>query len=80
MTEFAIEAPVDQPRSARSFPIVGYAGSSASRSCTARWRAGSCDVRTDATEGFVHDACATAASKTTASFAKASSSGVVFRG
>ena len=40
---------------------------------------GSLDVRIEATDGFVQEACTTAASKTTASFAKASSSGVVGR-
>ena len=59
--------------------MVTFEGSSGSRSCTALCCPGSLEVRIEATDGFVHEACAIAASKTTASFAKASSSGVVFR-
>ena len=72
-------APVAKPCSSSLSAIVTFAGSSGSRSCTARCRPGSSDVRIEATDGLVHEACAIAVSKTTASFAKASSSGVVLR-
>ena len=72
-------APVGKPCASSRSAIVTFEGSSGSRSCTARCWPGRREVRIEATEGFVHEACTTAASKTTASFAKASSSGVVLR-
>ena len=73
-------APVAQPRASSRWATVRFEASSGSRSCTARCCPGSLEVRIEATEGFVHEACAIAVSKTTASRAKASSSGVVLRG
>ena len=59
--------------------IVVCDGSSGSRSCTARCWPGRSDVRIEATDGFVHEAWATAWSNTIASFAKAFKLGVVSR-
>ena len=79
MTEFATAAPVAKPRVWTISARVTRPGSRLSRSWTARCRPGSSDVIRDATAGLVQEAAEMAWSKTTASFAKDASAGVVSR-
>ena len=79
MTEFAITAPVAKPLAWSISASVTWPESSVSRSCTARCLPGRSEVKSEATDGFVHDAWAMACSKTTASLANFASSGVVSR-